>query len=126
MHVTLRDAVPLDPQRDEHDPQGLTTKLYCPHAAWLQDSAAGNEELNQRPVRFKVNSDVSKQRTACASVPKCAKCNSVNEKANWQAAPDRMLQMNARTGVTVCGKCQQDKKAQKQCSQNRQSQASQQ
>lgn len=53
MHETLRDAVPLDPHRDEHDPQGLTTKLYCPQAARLQDSAEGNPELDQRPVMFK-------------------------------------------------------------------------
>ena len=42
MQVTLRDAVPLEPHRDEHDPQGLTTKLYCPHAAWLQGSAGSS------------------------------------------------------------------------------------
>ena len=59
MHVTLRDAVPLDPHRDEHDPQGLTTKLYCPQAAGLQGSAAANQKLNQHPVRFKANSAVS-------------------------------------------------------------------
>ncbi len=41
-HVTLRSAVPLSPHRAEHDPQGPTTKLYCPHGAVLQDSAVIN------------------------------------------------------------------------------------